>query len=165
MRPTSPWSVERTKEAPLEPRSIIRGAEQLVEIFGGWPSFHDSEILDIHLERRTSDESEGAVLSIRFHLFQGRRDPSNASGVSWYNHTQATLRFSNITELELGDFNHQNAIFDLQFEDAGRHPNAPGLPAFRVRIQPAYGVGASFLCAAIEVSDLEPGLPPGSVYA
>jgi hypothetical protein len=29
----------------------IKGSEKLVEIYGRWPSFHDSEILRFHLNR------------------------------------------------------------------------------------------------------------------
>jgi hypothetical protein len=122
-------------------------------------------VLEVHLDRRGRDEFEGPVLCIRFHLFQGRRDPDAASGVSWFNHAQATLRFSNVCELEIGDFNNQNAILDLHLEDAGMHPQGPGLRAYRVTIQPAFGLGGSFLCGSIEVSDIEPGAPPGSVYS
>lgn len=149
----------------MNPTTEVQGAERLVEIFGGWPSFHDSEVLEFQLDRHGRDEFEGPVLRIRFHLFQGRRDAEAASGVSWYNHTQATLRFSNVCELEIGDFNNQNAISDLQFEDAGAHPHGSGVRAYRVTIQPSYGLGGSFLCGAIEVSEIQPGAPTGSVYS
>jgi hypothetical protein len=29
----------------------VRSAERLVEIFGAWPSFHDSEVLEVRLDR------------------------------------------------------------------------------------------------------------------
>jgi hypothetical protein len=122
-------------------------------------------VLEIRLSRRGRDDFEGPILELRVHLFRGRRDPETASGVSWHDHTQATMRFSNVVELDLGEFNHQNAILDLRFEDAGAHPLAPGLRAHRVTLEPAFGVRGSFVCGAIEVSEIERGAPPGSVYA
>jgi hypothetical protein len=73
--------------------------------------------------------------------------------------------FGNVCELRIHDFNNQNAILDLQFEDAGTHPLGLGLRAYRVTLQPAYGIGGSFLCGSIEVSDIALGAPPGSVYS
>lgn len=84
--------------------------------------------------------------------------------MKWFNHTQATLRFGGIAEVELAGFNNQNAILDLHLEEAGVHPEAPGLSAYRVTIEPAFGLGGSFLCSSIEVSAVESGLPAGSVY-
>ena len=31
--------------------SLIVGSEKLTSIFGRWPSFHDEEIHDLHLQR------------------------------------------------------------------------------------------------------------------
>ena len=31
--------------------SFIDGSEKLVRIFGYWPSFHDAEVIDLHLWR------------------------------------------------------------------------------------------------------------------
>jgi hypothetical protein len=30
---------------------LIGGSAKLTSIFGGWPSFHDAEITEVHLER------------------------------------------------------------------------------------------------------------------
>jgi hypothetical protein len=122
------------------------------------------EILELHLSRAGRSEFDGPTLDIRFHLFEGRQDESRASGVRWFNHTQATLRFENVSDLELTGFNHQNAILDLGFTDEGAHPSAPGLRAIRVSIQQAFGLGGSLLCSSVEVTSVEPGCPPGSVY-
>lgn len=149
----------------LDPIDYVAGAEQLVEIFGAWPSFHDSEILELRLKRRGRDEFEGPQLEIVFHLFQGERDPAATSGVRWFNHTQATFRFSNVCELAITEFNNQNAILDLLLEAGGAHPMSTSLPAVRVTLQPGYGVGGSFLCSSIEVVKVEAGCPPGSVYS
>ena len=148
----------------MNPIDEVVGAERLTEIFGAWPSFHDAEILEVRFARLGQNEHEGPALEIVFHLFKGERDDSRASGVRWYDHTQATFRFSNVCELALEGFNSQNAILDLLIEKTGPHPLAPGLPAIRVTLQPAYGLGGSFVCSAIEIAELQKGCPPDSVY-
>ena len=149
----------------MNPLGTVEGAERLVEIFGAWPSFHDAEILELRLDRMGRGEFEGPTLDIRFHLYEGRQDASLPSGVRWFNHTQATLRFENVKDIELTGFNHQNAILDLGFADEGVHPSAPGLRAIRVSIQQAFGLGGSLLCGSVEVAAVEAGCPPRSVYA
>ncbi len=152
-----------TDDDPL--RQILVGAARLVETFGVWPSFHDSEIVDLRLERLGRDAYEGPVLLARIHLFMGRRAPERATGVSWHDHHLATLRFGSVRELELSGFNGQNAIMNLRVRRDGVLPHSAGVPAWRVEFEPAYGMGASFRCATIELVGLEPGIPSDSVYA
>jgi len=42
---------------PIE--SLIQGSEKLLTIFGRWPSFHDAEVIEIKLLRK-SDWPEGS---------------------------------------------------------------------------------------------------------
>lgn len=145
---------------------LVRNAELLTDIFGDWPSFHDAEITSIRLERDGGDQREGPNLCITFHLFKGRPDPSRRSGVTWYDHTLATLEFSFVSELKLEGFNHQNVVFDLNISDlkppGGRGPHVPEL---RVMIESSFGLRAEFRCFRIAVSAVERGLPPRSVYS
>ena len=50
----------------------IEGSEKLVERFGYWPSFHDAEILEIHLWRGDVDEKRNRfvlpIVTLRVHL-------------------------------------------------------------------------------------------------
>ena len=54
------------------------------------------------------------------------------------------LRFSDVSEVELGDFNHQNVLFDLLAEP--RPDNRLG-----IALQSSYGLGGSFECSGVEV--------------
>lgn len=155
----------RTNGSPkLNPKTDVQGARKLIDIFGDWPSFHDAEVIEARLDRRGRDDFEGPTLWLRVHLFQGREDTNVASGVSWYNHTIATLRFANVHGLAMEGFNGQNAISDLRMERAGSHPLASGLSAISVSLDPSFGIGCSFVCSSVEVSAVESGIPPGSVY-
>ena len=139
--------------------SYISNTEELVAILGRWPSFHDSEVTTLRLEREGPDEFDGPELFVTFHLFQGRADPSRQAGVSWYNHVLATLQFSRVSELQIEGFNHQNAVFDLRVEPAAE-PNS----GLWVTIESAFGVSAAFMCAAISVANVERRAPTRSVY-
>ena len=138
---------------------FVANTEGLVSIFGHWPSFHDSEVTTLRLERDGFGDFDGPDLHLTFHLFQGRADPSRQSGVSWHNHVLATLCFSRVSELEIVGFNHQNALFDLRIE-----PIASSSSDLRVTIESSFGMGALFVCAAISVTTVERRAPPRSVY-
>ena len=43
--------LQRNEAAMSEIASLIVGSEKLTSIFGRWPSFHDAEIHDLHLQR------------------------------------------------------------------------------------------------------------------
>ena len=78
---------------------LISKSDELVEIFGSWPSFHDSEVVALRMERHGVDEFDGPELFVTFHLFEARPDEGRESGASWHKHTLATLRFSRVSEL------------------------------------------------------------------
>ena len=57
----------------LNPTDVVKGHEKLTEIFGRWPSFHDSEVISIRLERRGRDKWEEPVAYVSVHVFEGSR--------------------------------------------------------------------------------------------
>ena len=141
----------------------VLGSEKLVASFGSWPSFHDSEILSVHLDRADNESDAGPMLTIQFHLVQGCANTGHVDGVRGESNTLVTLAFVNITDLQLFAFNHQNAIFDLVLSDDGVHPDTPNLRAIRVGLQASYGASGSWLCSSIRVLEVISGRPPGGV--
>jgi hypothetical protein len=67
-------------------------------------------------------------------------------------HTMATLRFHDVSGLQLTGFNHQNAIFGLAITREER-PDGPS-PVFSVKFEEAFGVKAEFICMRIEVVEV-----------
>ena len=104
-------------------KSIVKGHEQLTSIFGRWPSFHDSEVLSIRLEREAKDRWSGPTLYSTVHVFAARLNEDSRTGVEFYNHTLVTFRFNLVVDLELSGFNQQNAIFDLIIEAPADAPH------------------------------------------
>ena len=103
----------------LNPTDIVKGHERLTDIFGRWPSFHDSEVISIRLDRRGRNQWEGPVTYVRVHVFEGYRESEDSIEVKWRNPTIVTLRFAPVVDISLSGFNQQNAIQDLTFESAG----------------------------------------------
>ena len=141
--------------------SIVKGHEQLTSIFGRWPSFHDSEVLSIRLEREGEDCWTSPTLYSTVHVFTGRRNDNSRTGVEFYNHTLVTFRFNLVVNLELSGFNQQNAIFDLIIETPA---NAPTETPIDVTFQPSFGVALTFSCQSAEIVSVEQKLPENSVY-
>ena len=141
--------------------SIVAGHEQLTSIFGGWPSFHDSEVISIQLERAGKDVSTSPILYATVHVFAGRHKDQSSTSFEFINHTLVTFRFDLVINLELSGFNQQNVIFDLIIE---RSPDISTETALDVTFQCCYGVALMFSCQSVEIVNVEPWLPRNSVY-
>lgn len=151
----------------LNPTDVVEGHEKLTEIFGRWPSFHDSEVISVRLERRGRDEWEGPVAYVSVHVFEGYRETDQSAEIKWRHHTIVTFRFAPVVDISLSGFNQQNAIQNLTFESAGSENKDVTWvgPAYRVVFQPCFGADISFVCGSIEVATVERTCPEESVYA
>lgn len=134
----------------------IEGAEKITNIFGYWPSFHDAEIINFHLWRGDVDPDRkkyiGPVLTLLVHLWELTNEVNTEGFLILKHHTLATLRFHNVFEdIQMSGFNHQNAIFGLRIERKSRD-SGPS-PYFEVALDPSFGIGASFTCFRVEVTD------------
>jgi hypothetical protein len=104
----------------------IPGADKLLRWFAGEPSFHDGEVLELHLDR---------------------------SGPSWirimtaYKPAIVTFTLEDITDLELADFSCQNVISGLDLEKRD--------DVFHLTMGPCYGI-AGFIDARRVSVDLAP---------
>lgn len=145
----------------VEPASVITGHEELTSIFGGWPSFHDAEVLSVRLERETPHPDASPALYASIHVFSARKSEESPTGIEFYNHTVVTFRFNLVAGLRLSEFNQQNAIFNLRFE---KPPDAPDDAPLRVVFEPSFGIDCSFFCKSVEVVQVERRLPANSVY-
>lgn len=131
----------------VDPTSVLTSPERLTGLFGGWPSFHDAEVLEISLERRDVDPDQDRydfpVLTAKFLLVE------SISVV-------VMLRFSDINNIELRDFNHCNQITDLLFaiEHRGTFTDGTPLPPYIVvEFKCGYGISAKFRCFGVQVMD------------
>ncbi|MEZ5429154.1 MAG: Imm50 family immunity protein [Pyrinomonadaceae bacterium] len=47
----------------------IEGSEKILELYGKWPSFHDSEIISINLDRDKENGKYGPTVTVKIHGF------------------------------------------------------------------------------------------------
>jgi hypothetical protein len=122
--------------------------KKLLDWFGGWPSFHDSEVMSIELHR------EG-VSRIVVHAFVMTGDTDSAGHYICKKHARVHFLMNGITNLALQGFNHQNVLSDLGI--------AKDNSGYSLVLYECYGVGGSISSEGLSI-EIEPGLPLGSVY-
>ena len=119
----------------------IEGSAELEEWFGYWPSFHDAEIVSLHLNRKGSS-------SLRIHTWETTKEIDDKGYYVLAKHIVVELVFEAVCGLTLNGFNQQNVIFGLAIEktDSG----------FRVTLDDCYGLAGS-----IEAEKMSLRLTPG----
>ena len=129
----------------------VPGGPLLLQWFGGRvPSFHDAEVVTLTLDR------EGSGCSIRIHTFEMTPDIDAKGFFVLKNHLVVCFRLSEVVNLELGEFNHQNVIDGLSLSRTADR-------SFRLEMEPCYGL-FGFVEARTMSIELEPGKPEGGVY-
>jgi hypothetical protein len=145
--------------------SKISGSEKLTSIFGYWPSFHDAEIIDMHLWRGDVDSTKERfifpVLTVTFHLWELTNEVDPQGYLVLRHHTRAALRFHDVADFSMEGFNHQNAIFGLSIEHEAGIDGRP--PWFSIIFEPAMAMAARFRCFRIEVLTAIPCKEDGEV--
>jgi hypothetical protein len=107
----------------------VRGAAELDNWFGYWPSFHDAEVLSLHLNR-----AGASFLTI--HAWEMTKDVDESGFYVLDKHCVVELEFDGIRNLIFDGFNEQNVLLDLNIEKIES--------SFRVSLNPSYGVQGSF---------------------
>ena len=125
----------------------IKNAEWLVSIFGGWPSFHDAEIHSILITR---DCDAGPQIEITVHHWEMTNHLDFNGYFILRHHTLSTLRFSEVSDLQLANFNHQNVLFDLEISEFSPETG------FSVSLPSSYGCETAFKCREICVLTTKP---------
>jgi Immunity protein 50 len=118
----------------------LSGSDAVVQWFGGWPSFHDAEVIGLNLVR--TGES-------RLRIYP------------YYPDKPATVDFilEKITDVELADFSGQNVISSLTLETFTDQTNQN---AVRLTLSPCYGLAGRIDAQHVRV-ELAPGKSPDGV--
>lgn len=88
-------------------------------------SFHDAEVRAVRLDR------DGPTLDVDVEVFAQLPESR-----------LVRLRFSDVSEVEIGGFNGQSVLFDLRAERGEDD-------LYDVTLESSYGLGGSFRCVAI----------------
>lgn len=135
--------------------SLIAGAEQLVRVFGSWPSFHEAEVRWLQLDLRPSGQGQyGPTLDVLIHTFE----LTDEVGADWRQmrrcHVLAHLRFTEVADLRLDAFSYRHELVGLTLTDL--RDRQMERVRWAVAFDPSEGVGASFQCFAVEVVSVVP---------
>jgi len=126
----------------------IPGAQALFDWFGYWPSFHDSEVLGVELNRRGSSK-------IRVHAFGVTGAVDSNDLYVCEKHCTVTMVLDDVSGVELADFNHQNVISSLKIS---RENNE-----FILMLASSYGVAGSIRARSVRI-EIAAGIPEDSQY-
>lgn len=120
----------------------IKNHEILLNKLGRWPSFHDSEIKSIHLERATS---KGPLLKIVFFIPSiGTKENDPGSGG-----VDVNMVFEESKVEYIQDFNEQNAVFQIHIKKLANTIN-------EIKIDSSYGCEMKFTCTNISLNSTSP---------
>lgn len=128
----------KTNGRIMVPEELVLNAEKLISIYGRWPSFHDAEVLSLSLERA------GPCCVIRLASHERTRDVDDQGFYKKENQCLITIRFTEVEDLCVEDFNHQNVIAGIVLEQEEK---------MRVKIEGIFGMSAEFRCAGIVIEE------------
>ena len=131
----------------------IPGADDLIKVFGRWPSFHDAEVVRFLLER-ADPSGAGPNIAADVHVFE-MTDQVGADGTyPLTNHTLVSFRFTGVDQIALDGFNNQNVLWDLAIADIGDR-QLEGIN-YEVNFASSYGMSARFLCREVTIERVRP---------
>jgi hypothetical protein len=128
--------------------ALVPGAQELVQLFGYWPSFHDAEVVSVELNRMD-------LSRIKVHSFETSDVVHTLGHYITNKHTIVSFLLEDISGLHLDGFNDQNVISGLGL-DRSDH-------GYTLILEDCYGINGSIECARIFI-EMEQGIPPNSVY-
>ena len=133
----------------MTPHAPIVGADRLTGHFGGWPSFHDAEVVRLVLDRHGTD---GPTAELVVHVWSVGAEVDPDGRFPRREHALVRLLLERIASVDLAGFNHQNVLFSLDVvaETVG------GTEGVRVTLDPSFGVGGSIVCRRVVVADVRP---------
>lgn len=93
------------------PSKLIINGKQLVAKLGYWPDFHDFEVMRVEMDR------SGPTITIQIYCFHTLKETDNKGYFKKTNECAVTFRFNGISDIVLEDFNYQNCLACLTFEE------------------------------------------------
>jgi hypothetical protein len=132
----------------------IENTEAVTEIFGHWPSFHDAEVVSIHLNRHGHGAFRGPTVEATIHVFEMTNEIDERGLYVCRHHTLVKLRFAQADNIRIDDFNIQNALSGIKIVDISARQLED--VKFEVQFDPSFGASMDFVCKAVSVISVEP---------
>jgi hypothetical protein len=129
----------------FEEQREIEDAKLVIDHFGYWPTFHDSEIISITFERTLDKGTSSATL--RVYSFEVT-DKVVGRHYQLLKHCFIDIEITDLIKAEIDGFNHQNAVLALEF---GREESN-----IFCNMVSAYGVDGYLEGKKIKIKGLDP---------
>jgi hypothetical protein len=123
----------------------IENSHLVVNHFGYWPKFHDSEVMEFTLHRNYPDDP---FMELKLYAFESSAEQNEQGFNKLTKQCVIDFEFRGITDNYFTDFNQQNTIVELIIEDLEDY--------FDVQFVPSDGMEGTISCTAIRVNDLVP---------
>jgi immunity protein 50 of polymorphic toxin system len=141
----------------------VVGAEKLVGLFGCWPSFHDAQVISILLERSGEDGNCRPTLVATVRAFEISDEVAADGTLRLAHECIVVLKFQEVVELALSDFNRQNVLSGLHIVNIRERQLER--QHFEVSFSGSWGVDAHFQSRAIDVVSVTLDRPAGHAEA
>jgi hypothetical protein len=126
-------------------KDLVEGNGLVTSRFGEWPSFHDAEIVRLHLDRNNGLEPSGPILTLWIYVFKSQFPPDDPNRLD----SLLELKFQDIDRFQMSEFNHQNAISSFEVEEIYSERLLRLIHS--VTIKPGFGISCAFECGLMEV--------------
>jgi hypothetical protein len=136
----------------------VPGGTDLVSWFGRVPTFHDAEIIDLHLRRKGQSV-------LRLHGWIGTGRVGQDGRFELAKHAIVTFTIEGVMDLQLDGFSVQNVIGGLFLRQAPDRPDrraylslAPTLQDIEIELEPCFGLHGLIRARSVAVA-FTPGKP------
>jgi hypothetical protein len=136
----------------------VPGGAELVRWFGQVPTFHDAEILSLHLRRKGPSV-------LRLHGWIGTGAVRQDGYAVLDRHAIVTFTLTDVMDLQLDGFSIQNVISGLILRRAPDRPERRGYLALdplpqdiEIELEPCYGLDGRIRARSVSIT-FEPGKP------
>jgi hypothetical protein len=140
----------------------IVGYQQVIDLYGHWPSFHDAEVISLKLNRNSDSEFDGPTIQFEIHTFTMTGETDESGHFKCINHAVIEVKLDGVESSNIEGFNHQNAMDALSIEES-KGDGEYGV-RFIIEFEPAFGMSAEIICRRIEILKITLGIPRNSVY-
>jgi hypothetical protein len=132
--------------------SKFRNSAIVKQFYGLWPNLHDSEVIEITLNRELGFDFTGPKLRLSLYIFNVPATSDNPD----IKKSNLVLIFSGVELDFITDFNHQNAMKDFLMEQY----YCDRLSENRYRISfGRFGAKVEFTCKTIKVESIKSFIP------
>ena len=134
----------------MDTPTYILNHKAVVDIYGGWPSFHDAEV-PAYVPPTSGSQS----LAFTIHTWQMTNEVDAKGYFVLQKHTLVSFRFDDIFDVEMAAFGAGNSLFGIEF-----FPSSDG-SSFRVVLDSVMDKSSSFSARKGEVVSVIPCTPDG----